>query len=51
LLSEHMRGRYAERERSQDSSCFHIVEFTLTGSIALGYRHAQASGQHLRLTV
>ena len=37
-----MRYRYAERKRSQGSSGFHIVEFTLTGVTAPGYRCAQA---------
>jgi hypothetical protein len=37
-----MRCRYAERERSQGSSGFHIVEFTLAGVTAPGYRRAQA---------
>lgn len=37
-----MRCRYAERERSQGSSGFHIVEFTLAAVTAPGYRRAQA---------
>jgi hypothetical protein len=44
-----MRGRYPERERSQGSSYFHIVKFTLAGIIAPGYRRAQASRHHFRL--
>ncbi len=37
-----MGGCYAERERSQCSSRFHIVQFTLAEVTAPGYRRAQA---------